>query len=146
MDIPAGRSVERMVLLGDSTAVGLGDPARDGGWRGFGPLLAGALGAPCCANLAFTGARMRCVRDRQLPASLQLHPDVAVVVAGTAHHLVWLLVKGIPWLWYRGRDLLPHAASILLRDLAGGSARLPPAAGSIGVDDRATHWAPVRTR
>lgn len=63
-----------------------------------------------------------------------------------AHHLVWLLVKGIPWLWYRGRDLLPHAASILLRDLAGGSARLPPAAGSIGVDDRATHWAPVRTR
>jgi lysophospholipase L1-like esterase len=29
--------------------------------------------------------------------------------------LAWLVVKGIPWLWRRGRDLVPYALGVLLR-------------------------------
>lgn len=247
------RPVRRLAVLGDSTAVGLGDPVPGQGWRGVGPFVAEALGvAPDgYLNTAFTGARMRCVRTSQLPAVLAHGPDVALVVAGmndtlrsdfdpasiaedlgevmstlaacgtvvvpmrfhdhgrvfrlpralhralqaridalnaaieqvarrhgmpcldlgalagayelscwsvdrlhpselghrtlargvtevlsevgisvtepvslvcsggvrprTADHVAWLLVKGIPWLWRRGRDLIPYAAGILLR-------------------------------
>jgi hypothetical protein len=38
-------SVQAVAVLGDSIGVGIGDPAQDGGWRGFAPLLAEALGA-----------------------------------------------------------------------------------------------------
>lgn len=76
------RRVGVLAVLGDSTAVGLGDPLPGGGWRGFGPLLTAALGGVRCANLAFTGARVRCVRERQLPAALLARPDAAVLVAG----------------------------------------------------------------
>ncbi|MGH4023012.1 MAG: SGNH/GDSL hydrolase family protein [Pseudonocardiaceae bacterium] len=82
---PVSRRATSLAVLGDSTAVGLGDPLAVGGWRGFGPLLAEALGDPGelrYANLAFTGARMSCVRHRQLPAALHEMPDVAVIVAG----------------------------------------------------------------
>ncbi|MET0234463.1 MAG: SGNH/GDSL hydrolase family protein [Kibdelosporangium sp.] len=74
-----------LVVLGDSTAVGLGDPLPDGGWRGVGPLLAAALGSTdqvCFANLSFTGARMTCVRDTQLPEALAMAPDVVVIIVG----------------------------------------------------------------
>lgn len=80
-----GPRVTSLTVLGDSTAVGLGDPLPAGGWRGFGPLLARALGEPGevrYANLAFTGARMSCVRHRQLPAALHEAPDVVVIIAG----------------------------------------------------------------
>jgi lysophospholipase L1-like esterase len=42
---------------------------------------------------------------------------------GTAEHVGWLVVKGIPWLWRRGRDLVPYAASIMWRSLRDPSAR-----------------------
>lgn len=70
-----------LVLLGDSTAVGLGDPVPGGRWRGVGPLLAGALGTSL-TNLSFTGARMGCIRETQLPQALAARPDVAVIIAG----------------------------------------------------------------
>jgi len=35
------------------------------------------------------------------------------------HHAGWLLVKGVPWLWRRGRDLLPYAGAIMMRSLLG---------------------------
>jgi lysophospholipase L1-like esterase len=76
---------QSLVVLGDSTAVGLGDPLPRGGWRGVGPLLAGALsGAEPVrfANLSFTGARMACVRNDQLPEALRRAPDVTVIVVG----------------------------------------------------------------
>lgn len=250
--------VSSLVALGDSTAVGIGDPLPDRTWRGFAPLLAGAVSGSepvRYANLSFTGARLNAVRRRQLPAALALRPDVAVLVAGmndtlrsdfdpaglfadldhvvgslrgagalvlTAryhdhsqvfrlpgplrralvtrirqlnevtdavvarhaagcldldrvpgaydpaawsvdrlhpselghrmlargfarllteagcavpqqvslacsggahvtgwHHAGWLLAKGVPWLWRRGRDLLPHAGAIMLRSLVG---------------------------
>lgn len=77
------RRVSSLAVLGDSTAVGLGDPLPDGGWRGFGPLLAHALGpAVRYHNLSFTGARMACLRRRQLPEALRARPEVAVVLAG----------------------------------------------------------------
>jgi lysophospholipase L1-like esterase len=79
------RRAERLAVLGDSTAVGLGDPLpRRGGWRGVGPLVAAALGvAPGgYLNPAFAGARMRCVLTEQVPAAVAHRPDVALLVAG----------------------------------------------------------------
>jgi lysophospholipase L1-like esterase len=79
------RQARRMVMLGDSTAVGLGDPLpRRGGWRGVGPLVAAALGVEEAGylNPSFTGARMNCVRTKQLPIALAHRPDVALMVAG----------------------------------------------------------------
>jgi lysophospholipase L1-like esterase len=40
------------------------------------------------------------------------------------HHVGWLLLKGIPWLWRRGRDLLPYVIGILVR--AAVDAEPPP--------------------
>jgi lysophospholipase L1-like esterase len=83
--IPIGRPVASLAVLGDSTAVGLGDRLSSGGWRGFGPLLATALGAPDeveYLNLSAIGARMADLRHRQLPRALAMRPDVAVILAG----------------------------------------------------------------
>ncbi|WP_158892090.1 SGNH/GDSL hydrolase family protein [Amycolatopsis anabasis] len=258
------RLARRLVVLGDSTAVGLGDPLPGGGWRGVGPLVADALGVPAAGylNCSFTGARMRCVRTEQLPAALAHRPEVAVLVVGmndtlrsdfdaaelaadldhvvteltaagttvipvrfhdhgkvfrlpgslyralkgridelngaidevvarravpcldlsvvpgayelsawsvdrlhpselghrllakgftellaeagfavpspvdlvcsggrqttAVHHVGWLVVKGIPWLWRRGRDLLPYAAGIMLRSAFRDAPAAPP--------------------
>ncbi|HET9257753.1 MAG TPA: SGNH/GDSL hydrolase family protein [Pseudonocardiaceae bacterium] len=82
---PIRRPISSLAVLGDSTAVGMGDPLPSGGWRGFGPLLAAALGAPDnlrYTNLSAIGARMADLRRRQLPAALVLRPDVAVILAG----------------------------------------------------------------
>src|SRR5262249_8097521 len=79
------RPVTSLAVLGDSTAVGMGDPLPTGGWRGFGPLLAGALGSPeniHFTNLSMIGAPMVDLRRRQLPRALVLRPDVVVILAG----------------------------------------------------------------
>lgn len=78
---PASRTVRVLAALGDSTAVGLGDPVSGGAWRGFAVLLAEALGAEL-VNPSFTGARMADVRRAQLPAAVAAAPDVAVVFVG----------------------------------------------------------------
>lgn len=75
----------RLAVLGDSIAVGLGDPMPGGGWRGFGPLLAGSLdttGRLRYANLSSAGARVRSVRDGQLPAALRQRPDAVAMTVG----------------------------------------------------------------
>jgi len=77
-------AVRTLVILGDSTAVGLGDPRPGGGWRGFPALLGTALGADV-VNLARIGARMGGVRREQLAAALAAvadGPAVAVLFAG----------------------------------------------------------------
>nr|WP_243770277.1 SGNH/GDSL hydrolase family protein [Amycolatopsis acidicola] len=81
---PLPRRAERLAVLGDSTAVGLGDPVPGRGWRGVGPFVAAALGIPPGGylNTAFTGARMNCVRTDQLPAAAAHRPDVALVIVG----------------------------------------------------------------
>lgn len=79
------RQVRSLVVLGDSTAVGLGDPLPGGGWRGVGPFLSDALTGSDqvrYTNVSFTGARMACVRDIQLPQALAMEPDVAVIIVG----------------------------------------------------------------
>lgn len=78
------RRARRLAVLGDSTAVGLGDPVPGRGWRGVGPFVAKALGVELGGylNAAFTGARMRCVRDEQLPLAVAHRPDVALVIVG----------------------------------------------------------------
>ena len=261
---PIRRPAASLVVLGDSAAVGLGDPLPTGGWRGFGPLLAAALGTPenvYYNNLSDIGARMGDLRRRQLPSALVLRPDVVVILAGmndtlrsdfdggaicndlavtvaalqdggavvlvtryhehgrvfrlpgplrralhhrieqlnhavdhvvaergalcldlhimpgayetaswsvdrlhpselghrmlaagyagllaeagiavpysigracsggrqltAAHHIAWLIFRGLPWLARRSRDLLPHAAGLVLRDLLGQRAAVP---------------------
>jgi lysophospholipase L1-like esterase len=79
--VQVARSVGAVAVLGDSIGVGIGDPARDGGWRGFAPLLADALGA-VLTNLAVSGSRIGGVRELQLPQALRARPDVAVVLVG----------------------------------------------------------------
>jgi lysophospholipase L1-like esterase len=255
-DSPPLALVRGLVVLGDSTTVGIGDPLPGGGWRGFGPLLLDALDhgeRPRYANPSVPGARMSDVRTRQLPRAVRARPDVAVILVGMndtlrsdfdadligadldatvaalravgaivltvrfhdhtrvfrlpgplrralrerierlnettdrvvrahgigcldldllpggyerttwavdrlhpselghrmlaagfagllaergfavrpvsldpaggrhiglGHHLLWLVFKGLPWLWRRGRDLLPHAAMIMIRGRA----------------------------
>jgi lysophospholipase L1-like esterase len=81
----AGRRVASLAVLGDSTAVGLGDPLPDGRWRGFGPLLAAALGATSrlrYRNVSRSGARIADLRREQLPRAVAAQPEVAVILAG----------------------------------------------------------------
>ncbi|QRP43852.1 SGNH/GDSL hydrolase family protein [Amycolatopsis sp. FDAARGOS 1241] len=79
------RRARRLAVLGDSTAVGLGDPRPNrGGWRGVGPLVAAALGVDDDGylNPSFEGARMKNVLIEQLPAVLAHRADVALLVVG----------------------------------------------------------------
>jgi lysophospholipase L1-like esterase len=71
------------VALGDSITMGMGDPAPSGsGWRGWAQLLAAGLPDPQLYNLAELGAQMGDVEAAQLPAALELRPDIASVVVG----------------------------------------------------------------
>lgn len=79
---PLPRTVRTLAVLGDSIGVGIGDPAIGGGWRGFAPLLAAALGAAELVNVSANGARVRALRVRQLPAVVAARPDAAIVLAG----------------------------------------------------------------
>ncbi len=73
----------RFVAMGDSITVGMGDPAPEGrGWRGFAALLADTLPQPDLHNLAFLGAQAADVERVQLPAALDLKPDVVSLVVG----------------------------------------------------------------
>jgi lysophospholipase L1-like esterase len=87
----------RFVALGDSITLGIGDPirleptpgrpggrARKGkrGWRGWAALLAESLPEPDLHIVAGNGACWADLERDQLPAALQLRPDVASVVIG----------------------------------------------------------------
>jgi lysophospholipase L1-like esterase len=72
----------RIVTLGDSITLGLGDPRPDGSWRGWACLLADGLVKPELHNLAANGAQAKHVERDQLPTALLLRPHVASVVVG----------------------------------------------------------------
>jgi lysophospholipase L1-like esterase len=75
----------RVVALGDSITLGMGDPMPDGSWRGWSALLAESLAAPGEVefhNLASSGARARDVAAEQMPRALEHRPHVATVVVG----------------------------------------------------------------
>jgi lysophospholipase L1-like esterase len=84
--------VTTFVALGDSITLGVGDPVRlppppgrnkgSRGWRGWAVLLAGSLPESALHIVAGNGARMADLERDQLPAALQLRPDVASVVIG----------------------------------------------------------------
>ena len=80
--VVAPRTVSTLAVLGDSIGVGVGDPAIGGGWRGFAPLLARAIGNIDLVNVSINGARIADLRRRQLPRVVGVRPDAAVVVAG----------------------------------------------------------------
>ncbi|MEV7084000.1 SGNH/GDSL hydrolase family protein [Streptomyces sp. NPDC093516] len=71
------------MALGDSLTEGVGDPVGDG-WRGWAALLAAGLrtGGVRFTNLAVSGAQTGDVLERQLPAALELRPDLVSVVVG----------------------------------------------------------------
>jgi lysophospholipase L1-like esterase len=84
------------VALGDSITLGIGDPIRlapapgagpgrgkgKRGWRGWAALLADGLIEPDLHIVAGNGALWADVERDQLPAALQLRPDIASVVIG----------------------------------------------------------------
>jgi lysophospholipase L1-like esterase len=72
----------RIVALGDSITLGMGDPLPGGGWRGWAEYLAAGLSGPELHNLAVRGAQAKQVERDQLPAALGLRPDIATVVVG----------------------------------------------------------------
>lgn len=72
----------RIVALGDSVTVGVGDQVLPGGKLGWAAHLATALDAAHFANLATLGARARDVRDRQLAAAMTLRPNLSTLVIG----------------------------------------------------------------
>jgi lysophospholipase L1-like esterase len=72
----------RIAALGDSITLGMGDPVQGGGWRGWPRLLADGLPDAELHNLAVLGAQARHVERDQLPAALELRPDIASVVVG----------------------------------------------------------------
>jgi lysophospholipase L1-like esterase len=75
----------RIVTLGDSITIGMGDPQPGGpkkAWRGWARLLADGLGNAELHNLAVLGAQAKHVERDQLPMALALKPDIATVVVG----------------------------------------------------------------
>jgi lysophospholipase L1-like esterase len=78
---------ERYVAMGDSTTEGLDDPDGRGGFRGWANRLAEKIaaqqGSLLYANLGIRGLRTRQIRETQLPAALEMRPDLATVVSGT---------------------------------------------------------------
>ncbi|MDR7383613.1 SGNH/GDSL hydrolase family protein [Promicromonospora iranensis] len=85
MTPPAGRErCFRLVALGDSITVGVGDTvgpdaAHGPGWAAH---LAAVLGAEAFTNLATNGSRSRDVAGPQLEAALTLRPHLATVLVG----------------------------------------------------------------
>jgi lysophospholipase L1-like esterase len=84
--------VTTFVALGDSITLGIGDPVRlpplpgrrkgMRAWRGWAVLLSEALPDPALHIVAGNGALMADLESDQLPAALQLRPEVASVVIG----------------------------------------------------------------
>lgn len=73
------------VAVGDSLTEGIGDRVADG-WRGWAALLAAGLasreGEVRFHNLAVSGSQTSDVLARQLPAALELRPDLLSVIVG----------------------------------------------------------------
>ncbi|MEV0950710.1 SGNH/GDSL hydrolase family protein [Promicromonospora sp. NPDC050249] len=85
MTPPAGRERSfRLVALGDSITVGVGDTVGPDAVHGPGwaAHLATVLGAETFTNLATEGARSRDVVGPQLDAALALRPHLATVLVG----------------------------------------------------------------
>lgn len=74
----------RLTVLGDSFVEGRGDPAPEGGYRGWVPRLAALLGLPpgSVRNLGAHGATTQDVLDHQIGRALAGKPPLIGVVVG----------------------------------------------------------------
>jgi alpha-1,6-mannosyltransferase len=72
----------RVVGLGDSVTLGVGDLVEPGQHPGWAAHVAHAVGAGEYTNLARLGARARTVVEEQLRVALARRPDVALLAAG----------------------------------------------------------------
>jgi lysophospholipase L1-like esterase len=72
----------RMVALGDSVTVGVGDRPSMVGDLGWAAHLARSLSCSTFVNLARTGARAHDVTTVQLPAALAESPDLSTILVG----------------------------------------------------------------
>ena len=78
---PSAGDAQRLVVMGDSTAVGQGAAYRDGIAVGAAAHLA-RRGAVDLLNVAKSGARWADVRTRQAGRAARFVPDVALIAAG----------------------------------------------------------------
>lgn len=118
MTPPAGRERSfRLVALGDSITVGVGDTVGPDAVHGPGwaAHLATVLGAETFTNLATEGARSRDVVGTQLDAALALRPHLATVLVGgndvlrsdfDARHTLADLHRSVGELCRAGADVL----------------------------------------
>lgn len=118
MTPPAGRERSlRLVALGDSITVGVGDTVGPDAVHGPGwaAHLATVLGAETFTNLATEGARSRDVVSTQLDAALALRPHLATVLVGgndvlrsdfDARHTLADLHRSVGELCRAGADVL----------------------------------------
>ena len=76
----------RFVALGDSFTEGLDDPLPTGGHRGWADRVADGLAQAspglCYANLAVRGRLLARIVDEQVPAALELEPDLVSLAGG----------------------------------------------------------------
>src|SRR5512145_100241 len=76
----------RFVAIGDSFTEGVGDERPDGTLRGWADLVAASLASRApglqYANLAIRGRRFHRVLAEQVPAALEMNPDLVSFAAG----------------------------------------------------------------
>jgi lysophospholipase L1-like esterase len=85
-ELLAGHPWSRFVVLGDSVAVGMGDPTEGYVTATWGGRIAAALAREregvTYANLARHGATAADIRDSQLGRALDLEPDLVAMIGG----------------------------------------------------------------
>lgn len=72
----------RVVAMGDSITLGIGDATVPGIGAGWAAHVAHAIGASSYTNLAENGTRARSLRMSQLPTGLMQRPDVVLLTVG----------------------------------------------------------------
>ena len=72
----------RVVALGDSVTLGIGDSMHAGCGAGWAAHVAHALGAAEFVNLAANGIRARDLGATQIPSALMARPDVVLLTVG----------------------------------------------------------------
>jgi lysophospholipase L1-like esterase len=85
-ELLAGHPWSRFVVIGDSIAVGMGDPTEGYITATWGERVAAALARErdglAYANLAKHGAKVADIQDSQLGPALELKPDLVAMIGG----------------------------------------------------------------
>lgn len=85
MDASAAHGVSqgpRVVALGDSVSLGIGDQELPGIGAGWAAHVAHAVGASSFTNLAANGTRARSLAASQVPSALMERPDLVLMTVG----------------------------------------------------------------